>query len=168
MGFLIAGSPSSGQKVLRRQQYSREMNGLEMMIETYVVRTSDVISISPAKDTTHFSFSTASEKYKRLAVESVSYNEMEGGVSEMNVSFVGLTSEKGLPPAIVSLVPGFEAVFGPPISIVAELVSDLSVAEIVKYRLSSLSAPPPPRQYTRFVRMPSFINGTRMPSNPQS
>jgi hypothetical protein len=164
MSFFIAGSPISGQKVLRRQQYSREMNGLEMMIETYIVRTSDVITISPAKETTHFQFSTASQKYKRLAVEAVSYNEMDGGISEMNVSFVGLTSEADLPPAIISTIPG-SGVFGPSISIVAEFVSDLSVGQILSYRPSSKSAQLVNGNTGNF-RMPSFINGVKMPPNP--
>lgn len=165
MAVTIIGSPGLGQKLLRRQTYQKDANGLETLNETYIVRSSDLISLVPEKDTTHFVYSTATTKYRRMAVESTSTSEQDGGVSELSVTYVGLTSSSGLPPALVRTIPVTgAALYGPPIVIEVEFVSDSSVAQLLSGKLSSLSiasteVPAP---------IPSQINGTSLPSNPRT
>lgn len=165
MAVTIIGSPSSGQKVLRRQSYQKDANGLETLSENYLVRSADLISLVPSKDVRHSVFSTATLKFPRMAVESTSTSEQDGGISELNVTYVGLTSSSGLPPALVRTVPATGAgLYGPPIIIEVEFVSDSSVPQILAGKLSSLSiasteVPNP---------IPSQINGTALPTNPRS
>lgn len=173
MSAVIVGSPSSSAtatnaKVLRRQNYEKTSVGLEIINETYLIRTENLIALTPAKDTTHSSYSTAASKYARMAVESVSSNEDEGGITQLNVSYVGLTSSSGLPPAIVNIIPVTGAgVVGPPINIEVEFVSDLAVQLIVQGQFSSLS----PNIFGANngpQRMPTSINGTSLPPNPRT
>jgi len=170
MSFLVVGSPvpsstSANAKILRRQEYNREPNGLESITETYTIQTSNRITLNPAKDVTHQAFSTASQKYPRMAVETTSFSELDGGISEMTINYVGLTSSSGLPPAIVRILPVTGAgYFGPPINIEAEFVTDALESEIVLGKFSS-TAPIIPKIGGK-QRMPKFINGTKMPENP--
>lgn len=172
MGAVITGYPvslatSANAKILRRQEYNREPNGLESITETYTIQTANRITINPAKDVTHQAFSTASQKFSRMAVETTAFSEMDGGVSEMTVNYVGLTSSTGLPPALVRILPVTGAdVFGPPINIEAEFVTDAQESELVIGKLSS-TAPIIPKFFASKQRMPKFINGTRMPENPR-
>ena len=94
MSAEIIGLPSglSSSKVLRRQGYEKGANGLESITETYIVQTQNLLSIIPEKDTRHSSFSTATNKYQRMAVESISTSEQDGGLTELNILYVGLTS----------------------------------------------------------------------------
>ena len=165
MPATIIGSPASGGKVLRRQNYAKETNGLETIQETYIVRSADLISLVPAKDTTHFAYSSATTKFRRMAVESTSTSEQDGGISELNVTYVGLTSSSGLPPAIVRTIPlAGAAIYGAPVIIDVEFVSDSSVTQILAGKLSSLSTAP-----SEFpAPIPPQINGTAMPTNPKT
>lgn len=169
MSAEIIGLPSSStsSKVLRRQGYEKEVNGLETITETYIVQTQNLLSIIPAKDTKHSAFSTAINKYQRMAVESISTSEQDGGLTELNVLYVGLTSSSGLPPAVVKIIPATGAgIFGPPVNIEAEFISDLSEYQIIKGQFSSVS-PTAPAVGRDIVRMPKFINGTALPDNPK-
>ena len=166
VGYPVAQATSANAKILRRQEYNREPNGLESITETYTIQTSNRITINPAKDVTHQAFSTASQKYPRMAVETTSFSELDGGISEMTINYVGLTSSSGLPPALVRILPVTGAgVFGPPINIEAEFVTDALESEIVLGKFSS-TAPIIPK-FGGTQRMPKFINGTRMPENPR-
>lgn len=172
MGAVIAGYPvslatSANAKILRRQEYNREPNGLESITETYTIQTANRITINPAKDVTHQAFSTATPKYARMAVETTAFSELDGGITEMTVNYVGLTASTGLPPAIVRILPVTGAgVFGPPINIEAEFVTDALESEIVIGKLSA-TAPIIPKTLRLKQRMPKFINGTKMPENPK-
>jgi len=172
MGAVIVGNPvasatSPNAKILRRQEYNREPNGLESITETYTIQTANRITINPAKDVTHQAFSTATQKYARMAVETTAFSELDGGITEMTVNYVGLTSSTELPPAIVRIIPVTGAgVFGPPINIEAEFVTDALESEIVIGKLSA-SAPIIPKTLRLKQRMPAFINGTKMPENPK-
>lgn len=169
MSAVIVGLPTSStsSKVLRRQGYEKATNGLESITETYIVQTQNLLSIIPAKDTKHSDFSTATNKYQRMAVESISTSEQEGGLTELNVLYVGLTSSSGLPPAVVRIIPATGAgIFGPPVNIEAEFISDLSEYQIIKGQFSSVS-PTAPAVGKDIVRMPKFINGTTLPDNPK-
>jgi hypothetical protein len=159
MSAVILGSPSSGQKVLRRNEFSTQRNGLEFINEIYTIRTADRTTIQPDFETLHKDFSIASTKYARMAVENVAFKEIDGDLSEMTVSYVGLTSASGLPPALVRIIPQMDkGVFGPPCVISVEYISDSSVAKII----SSVPAVGGSR-----VPIPKSINGTVLPANPR-
>jgi len=145
----IIGSPASGAKTLRRVDYATERNGLETLTETYTIRTADRATIQPAFLTTHKNFSTSSIKYERMAVENFSFRAQDGDISELTVTFVGLTYDTGLPGALVRIQPA-----APKIIIQAEYVSDINESQLI-----ALAGSP-------YNRMPNSINGTNMPVNP--
>jgi len=171
MSAVIVGSPSAvitaaNAKVLRRQQYQKESNGLETLVETYIVQSQNLISIIPAKNTTHSAFSTATTKFPRMAVESISTSEQDGNLSELNVTYVGLASSSGLPAAIVRIIPVTGAgKFGLNINIEAEFLSDSSEPQLLAGTLSSISPTIIAGRYNQ-RRMPRAINGTSLPPNP--
>jgi len=147
-GATIVGFPSSGGKTLRRVDYATERNGLETLTETYTIRTADRAAIQPAFLTTHKSFSTSSTKYERMAVENFSFRAQDGDISELTVTYVGLTYDTGLPGALVRILPA-----APDIIIQAEYVSDINESELIALNVIT-------------TRMPTSINGTNMPVNP--
>jgi len=159
MSAVIIGSPGAGQKVLRRNEFSTQRNGLEFINEIYTIRTADRSTIQPDFETLHKDFSTASTKYARMAVENVAFKEIDGDLTEMNVSYVGLTSSSGLPPALVRIIPQMDkGVFGPPCVISVEYISDSNVGKII----STVPASGGSR-----VPIPKSINGTALPANPR-
>lgn len=169
MSAVIVGSPSSGNKVLRRADFSTERNGLETLNEIYTIRTADRKTLQPSFGTLHSAYSTASTTFARMAVENFSFREQDGDLTEINVTYVGLTSSTGLPPALVSLIPTPGAgIYGPPMVIEAEFLTDKtetqfmesgSGGQIVKV---GIAAP-----YGQAVAMPSQINGKALPKNPR-
>lgn len=173
MAAIIIGSPSAtlsaaNAKVLRRQEYQKDLNGLESLSETYIIRTENRISIAPAKDTKHSDFSTATLKFSRMASETISFTELDGDLTEMSINFVGLTSSSGLPPAIVRIVPISGAgIYGPSIHIEVEYVSDSSETQLMNGIFSStqVSVQNPLNSFSR--KMPSSINGTSLPADPR-
>lgn len=172
MPAIIIGSPSStataaNAKLLRRQNFQKDLTGLETLSETYYIQTQNLASLMPAKDTLHSAYSTAITKYSRMAVESISSSEQDGGITELNVTYVGLTSSSGLPPAVVNVIPQEGAgVFGPPVVIEAQFVTDVSVEALIRGQFSSLSYGSPAANANQ-IQMPSQINGTALPSNPR-
>lgn len=170
MSAVIVGSPSSGQKVLRRADFSVERNGLETLNEVYTVRTADRRTLQPNFGTLHSAYSTASTKFARMAVESFSFRGQNGDLTEINVTYVGLTSTSGLPPAVLRLIPTPEAgIYGPNMVIEAEFLTDKSETEFMQTGAGGLLRPGDnASNQGRFGRfMPSTINGTQMPSNPR-
>ena len=170
MSAVIVGSPSSGSKVLRRADFSTERNGLETLNEIYTVRTADRRTLQPSFGTLHSAYSTASTKFARMAVENFSFREQDGDLTEINVTYVGLTSSSGLPPAVVRLIPTPGAgIYGPNMIIEAEFITDKSETEFIQTGAGGLLKPgdtlSSEGRYGRF--MPSTINGTKMPSNPR-
>lgn len=174
MGAIIIGSPSptataANAKVLRRQNYQRDINGLETISETYIFQTANRASLIPAKDTLHSAFSTATIKYARMAVETVSFSELDGDLTEMNVAYVGLTSASGLPPAIVRLVPTTGAgVYGPPIVIEVDFITSLSEGEVLKGNFVPGTTSSNAYWTERRIGIPVSINGTQLPRNPRA
>jgi hypothetical protein len=167
MATTIIGS-AINTKVLKRQNFNKEPNGLETLIEAYAIKTSNRASIVPEKDTLHTTFSSASTTYARMVVESVATEEEDGGITSMLVTFVGLTSSTGLPPAIVRLLPtAGEGVYGPPIVIEAEYVTDVSVTQFLAGQLSN-NLNQVATLFTETIKMPAFINGTAMPEDPRT
>ena len=147
-GATFVGSPASGAKTLRRVDYATERNGLETLTEIYTIRTIDRASIQPAFLTTHKNFSTSSTKYERMAVENFSFRAQDGDISELTVTYVGLTSANGLPGALVRLLPS-----GGGFLIQAEYITTQNESELIS-------------QNRVTGRMPTSINGTQMPFNP--
>ena len=165
MSAVIVGSPSSGQKVLRRADFSVERNGLETLNEVYTVRTADRRTLQPNFGILHSAYSTASTKFARMAVERFSFREQDGDLTEINVTYVGLTSSSGLPPAIVRLIPTPGAgIFGPNMVIEAEFLTDKSETDFSANGAGGLTGPAGLFS-AAVIFMPDTINGTKMPAN---
>jgi hypothetical protein len=169
MPAVLIGSPSSGKKVLRRADFSTERNGLETLNEIYTVRTADRVTLSPNFGDLHKDYSTAATKFTRMAVENFSFTEQDGDLTQINVTYVGLTTTSGLPPAIVRLLPiPLAGIYGPPMVIQAEFLTDkpessFSVSGAGGAIISVGILPP----FDTAIAMPPSINGTIMPSNPR-
>jgi len=174
MASLVIGS-AIGSKVLQRQNFNKEPNGLETIIEAYAIQTANRDTVVPEKNTLHSAFSSSTKKYSRMVVESVTTEEQDGGITQMLVTFVGLTTLTGLPPAIVRLIPTEGAgIFGPPLTIEAEFVTDVSESEFINGNIiKNVNLAFSPQLATNLGlnqninKMPPFINGTKMPDNPR-
>ena len=173
MSAVIVGtSLNSGQKVLRKSERTTEVDGLVSLTETYVIRSADIESIEPGRNTSHTSFSTATNKYARMQVETTRVEPMDGGLATLVVNYVGLDYASGLPPAFVTAVGQPRVgVFGADASVVARYITQQPVFDLLKGSQISL-------QFTgnisatvnlptkRFI--PATINGTAMPPNPRA
>jgi hypothetical protein len=171
MSFSIVGSSlnsSTTAKVLQRQNFNKEPNGLETIIESYAIATANRDTIVPEKDTLHSAFSSSTKKYSRMVVESVTTEEQDGGITQMLVTFVGLTTSTGLPPPIVRLIPtAGEGVYGPPLVIEAEYVTDVSETEFMAGQLAQNTGLGSIQIFSNVIKMPAVINGTTMPRDPR-
>ncbi len=166
MASLVIGS-AIGSKVLQRQNFNKEPNGLETIIEAYAIQTANRDAVVPEKNTLHSAFSSSTKKYSRMAVESVATEEMDGGITQMLVTFVGLTTSTGLPPPVVRLIPtAGEGVYGPPLVIEAEYVTDSSETQFMAGQLSQNNGAIAVPLWKAVIKMPEFINGYAMPSDP--
>lgn len=165
IGNAIGATTTS--KVLQRQNFSKEPNGLETIIESYAIKTENRDTIVPEKNTLHSAFSSSAKKYSRMVVESVTTEEQDGGITSMLVTFVGLTTSTGLPPPIVRLIPtAGEGVYGPPLVIEAEYVTDVSETEFMAGQLAQNTGLSSLQIFNNTIKMPSVINGTQMPKDP--
>jgi len=176
MGFSIVGSSlnsSTTARVLQRQNFNKEPNGLETIIEAYAIKTENRDLIVPEKNTLHSAFHSTSpasfKKYSRMVVESVTTEEQDGGITQMLVTFVGLTTSTGLPPPIVRLIPtAGEGVYGPPLVIEAEYVTDVSETEFMAGQLAQNTGLGRQALFSTTIKMPAVINGTTMPVDPRT
>lgn len=172
MSAILIGSPVNQEKVLRKVQRSTEIDGLVTIIETYTVRTSNIEAIEPARNTSYNSF-TGTTKFPRMSVEMTRVEPKDGDLSELVVSYVGLDTASGLPPAFVTAVgqPGV-GVFGSDASVVVKYITEQPVFDLLKGSsitlnfsgggiTSNLTLPT-----KRFI--PASINGTAMPTNPRA
>jgi hypothetical protein len=170
VGYPVSASSSQtlNAKVLQRQNFQRDINGLETITETYIIRTSDRAILAPEKDTTHASFSSATTKYARMAVETITFDENDGGLTNMSVGYAGLTSSSGLPKPVVRLIPTTGAgIYGPPLTIEVEFVTDVNESQIATGQLTTTSVVQ--TNYTSrntFLGIPNILNGLTLPSNP--
>ena len=168
MAFSIIGS-SIDSKVLQRQNFNKEPNGLETIIEAYAIKTSNRDTIVPERFTLHSAFSSSSKKYTRMAVDSVATEEQDGGITSMLVTYVGLTSSTGLPPPIIRLIPtAGEGVYGPPLVIEAEYVTDVSETQFMAGQKAQNNGLQQATLFNPTIKMPESINGTAMPRDPRS
>jgi hypothetical protein len=170
MSFSIVGSSlnsSTTAKVLQRQNFNKEPNGLETIVESYAISTANRDTIVPEKNTLHSAFSSSAKKYTRMVVESVTTEEQDGGITQMLVTFVGLTTATGLPPAIVRIMPTPGAgIFGPNMVIEAEFLTDKSETDFSANGAGGLTQPAGLFS-AAVIFMPDTINGTKMPANPR-
>jgi hypothetical protein len=169
MSAVIIGSPLSGKKTLRRAEFTTQRNGLETLNEIYVIRTEDRAKLQPSFGALHKNYSTATNTYARMSVENFSFRQTDGDLTEINVTYIGLTSASGLPPAIVRLIPTPGAgIYGPPMIIEAEFITDKSETQFMADGCNGPAIPigifPP---FGTAPGMPSEINGTPMPKNPR-
>jgi len=173
MGAVLIGSLASGGKILRRSQRSTDVDGLVTLTESYTIRSQDIESIEPERNTTHSGFSTATNKYARMLVETTRVEPMDGGLAQLLVTYVGLDYASGLPPAYITAVgqPG-AGVFGADAAISVRYITQQSVFDLLKgasitLRFSGFG-------FTSNVTLPSkrlipsSINGTAMPTNPRA
>ena len=169
MPAVLIGSPASNNKVLRRADFSTERNGLETLNEIYTIRTADRANLSPDFNDLHKDYSTATTKYSRMSVENFSFREQDGDLTELNVTYVGLTTSTGLPPAIVRLIPTPGAgIFGPPMIIEAEFITNKTTTQFMESGSGGqtiVTGILPP--LSSAIAMPSQINGTALPRNPR-
>jgi len=171
MGFSIVGSSlnsSTTAKVLQRQNFNKEPNGLETIIEAYAIATANRDAIVPERNTPHSVFSSSAKKYPKMVVESVTTEEQDGGITQMLVTYVGLTTST-LPPPIVRLIPtAGEGVYGPPLVIEAEYVTDVSETEFMAGQLAQNNGLGISQIFSNTIKMPAVINGTTMPVDPRT
>jgi hypothetical protein len=173
MSAVLNGSIASGGKVLRKSQSSTEIDGLVTLTETYTIRSQDIESIEPERNTAHSSFSTATNKYSRMLVETTRVEPMDGGLAQLVVTYVGLDYATGLPPAYITAVgqPGV-GVFGSDASVVARYITQQPVFDLLKGASIVLSFSG--FGFTSNLTLPSkrlipaSINGTAMPPNPRA
>jgi hypothetical protein len=172
MSAVLIGSLASGGKVLRRSQSSTEVDGLVTLTESYTIRSQDIESIEPERNTTYNAF-TGTTKYARMLVETTRVEPMDGGLAQLLVTYVGLDYASGLPPAYITAVgqPG-AGVFGADAAISVRYITQQSVFDLLKgasitLRFSGFG-------FTSNVTLPSkrlipaSINGTAMPANPRA
>jgi len=168
MASLVIGSAIS-TKVLQRQNFSKEPNGLETIIEAYAIQTANRDTVVPEKNTLHSAFSSSAKKYTRMTVESVTTEEQDGGITQMLVTYVGLTTLTGLPPPIIRLIPtAGEGIYGPPLVIEAEYVTDVSETQFMAGQLAQNNGLQQAPLFSPTIKMPESINGTAMPRDPRS
>ena len=87
----------------------------------------------------------------------------------MLVTYVGLTTATGLPPPIVRLIPtAGEGVYGPPLVIEAEYVTDVSETEFMAGQLAQNNGLGRSQIFSNTIKMPAVINGTTMPVDPRT
>jgi hypothetical protein len=160
---------TSTSKVLQRQNFNKEPNGLETIVESYAIATANRDTIVPEKNTLHSAFTSSTKKYSRMVVESVVTEEQDGGITQMLVTYVGLTTSTGLPPAIVRLIPtAGTGIFGPPLTIEAEFVTDVNETDFIKGNINATASISIGNiSFGTVNQMPPFINGTQMPANPR-
>lgn len=169
MGAVIINtSLNAGQKILRKQQRSSEVDGLVTLVETYTIRTADLATLEPDRNTTYNSF-TGTTKYARMLVETTAVNPLEGDLSELQVTYVGLDYASGLPPAYITTVGQAGAgVFGADASIVVHYLSDGSLFDTLKGGQITLNLGGSQLSLPTKRFLPASINGTAMPPNPRA
>ena len=172
MSAVIVGtSLNSGQKVLRKSERTTEVDGLVSLTETYVIRSADIESIEPGRNTAYSTF-TGLNTCPRMQVETPRVEPMDGGLATLVVNYVGLDYASGLPPAFVTAVGQPKVgVFGSDASVVARYITQQPVFDLLKGSQITLQflgnfSPSVNLPSKRF--MPATINGTAMPPNPRA
>lgn len=165
---IVGTAIGSGQKVLRKSQRATEVDGLVTLTETYIIRTADIATIEPDRNTLHSAFSSASVKYSRMSVETTRVEPMDGDLSTLLVNYVGLDYDSGLPPAFITTVgqPGV-GVFGADAVVVVKYITQQSLFDTLKGGSVGLNLGGTNLTLPTKRLMPSSINSTLMPPNPR-
>jgi hypothetical protein len=166
----LVGKPASGQKVLRKTNMTTEIDGLTLLSETYTIRTADVATLEPDRNTLHSVFvdSSYTPKYTRMAVETTRVEPLDGDLSSLVVNYVGMTTASGLPAAYVTAVGQAGAgIFGADASIVAKYITTDSYFDLLKGGLISLDFTNSALVIPTKRLMPASINNTLLPPNPR-
>lgn len=165
---IVGSAIASGQKVLRKSQRATEVDGLVTLTETYTIRTADIGTLEPDRNTLHSAFSSATTKYTRMAVETTRVEPLDGDLSSLIVNYVGLDFQTGLPPAFITTAgqPGV-GVFGADAIVVVKYITQDSLFDTLKggnvgINLGGTNLTLPTKKL-----MPSSINSTQMPPNPR-
>lgn len=166
---IVGSAIASGQKVLRKSQRATEVDGLVTLTETYTIRTADIGTLEPDRNTLHSAFSSATTKYARMAVETTRVEPLDGDLSSLVVNYVGLDYATGLPSAFVTAVGrGGAGIFGADAVIVAKYLTQDSLFDVLKGGFVQLQLGASNLTLPTKRLMPSSINGTAMPPNPRN
>ena len=169
MGAVIRSTTlNAGGKILRKSQRSTEVDGLVTLVEAYIIRTSDIADLEPDRNTPHSSFSSATPTYSRMLVETTRVDPLDGDLSELVVTYVGLDYASGLPPAFITTVgqPG-AGVFGADAAIVVRYLTADSLFNTLKGSQVTIAAQGTQLALPTKKLLPTTINGTAMPPNPR-
>ena len=170
MSAVLIGKPASGQKVLRKTNMTTEIDGLTLLSETYTIRTADIATLEPDRNTLHSNFvdSSYTPKYTRMAVETTRVEPLDGDLSSLVVNYVGMTSASGLPAAYVTAVGQAGAgVFGADASVVAKYITTDSFFDLLRGGILALDFSNSQLVLPTKRLMPATINATVMPPNPK-
>ncbi|NBW16677.1 MAG: hypothetical protein EBR82_52740 [Caulobacteraceae bacterium] len=165
---IISSTLGASGKILRKSTRSTSVDGLVTLVENYTIRTADIATLEPDAGTTHASFSSNPTKYVRMLVETTATNPMDGELTELVVTYVGLDYASGLPKAYITAVgqPGV-GIFGADAAVVVKYITQDSLFDTLKggnvgLNLGSTNLTLPTKRL-----MPTAINGTSMPPNPR-
>lgn len=167
MGAVLLGSLANGGKVLRRSQRSTDVDGLVTLVETYTIRSQDIGSIEPDRNTTYNAF-TGTTTYTRMLVETTRIEPLDGGLAQLVVTYVGLDYASGLPPAYITAVgqPGV-GVYGADAAILVKYITQDSLFDTLKGGNISLNLGGTSLTIPTKRLMPTSINGVTLPPNPK-
>lgn len=168
MGAIIVGKPSSGEKILRSSVSSTDVDGLVTLTETYTIRRTDIASLEPTRNSTFASVSTSGLGYSRMLVETTRVDPSDGNLATLSITYVGMTTNSGLPPAYITAVgQAGVGVFGADASIVARYITQDSLFTLIQGGNISLSLGRSQLTLPTKRLMPREINGTALPPNPR-
>jgi hypothetical protein len=108
-----------------------------------------------------------------MAVETITFDETDGDLTTLSVVYAGLTSSSGLPKPIVRMIPTTGAgIYGPPLTIEVEFVTDVNESQISNGQLTSSSTVQANNVgfgfiRPRFIPIPDTLNGLKLPANPR-
>jgi len=168
MAVTIVGKPASGQKILRSSVSTTDLDGLVSLTETYTIRREDIATLEPDRNESFSNISTSGLNYQRMQVETTRVDPMDGGLASLSISYVGMTTNSGLPPAYITAVgqPGV-GVFGADAAVVVRYITQDSVFSLLQGGNISLTLGTTNLTLPTKRLIPSSINGTAMPSNPR-
>lgn len=172
MAFTIVGLTAM-QRVLTRQNFRTDANGLDTIIMNLVIRTEDKNYVVPKIGTNHVAFTQGFyypyPSFSRMEVVSVNTEEQDGGLTEMIVTFEGLMFSSGImPPPILRFIPTEgQGVYGPPLVIQAEYITFQTETQFLALFDPQNNLTEPILGFTKRIKMPKFINGYEMPKDPK-
>lgn len=168
MGAVIVGKPASGEKVLRSSVSTTGVDGLVTLTEVYIIRRADIGTLEPDRNESFVSVSTSGLGYSRMLVETTRVDPMDGNLATLSITYVGLTTNSGLPPAYVTAVgqPGV-GIFGADASVVVKYLTDDSLYNVLRGGNVAISLGKSTLTIPTKRLMPSSINGTALPPNPR-